>query len=227
MPHADNKQSGGRMRNASLVAALVLALASSGCAMVNDSRYYKPQKSLGPVPTLPGSEWSYVRRDAGSFGNGVSHVGWKSLPMQDWQGRPHYAHQGPEGTTLIDSTSGRWAAQVRDGKPVVSWDPPLGFHWPMWVGEKWSTPMRITNYATNQTAESRAWFTVEAQETVHVPAGSYRTYRILYQTPTVWGYLWWSPEIGVTVKTYLERIPSDPAGWGVRESDLLRANIRK
>lgn len=215
------------MRNASLVAALVLALASSGCAMVNDSRYYKPAKTLGPTFAAPGSEWSYVRRDSGSYGSGVSHVSWKSLPMQNWQGRPHYSHEGPEGTILIDQTSGSFAAQTRDGKPTVSWDPPLGYHWPMWVGESWSTPMRITNYSTNQTAESRSWFTVEAQETVNVPAGTYRTYRILYSTPTVWGYLWWSPELGVTVKSRLERIASDPAGPGVRESDLLRASIRK
>ncbi|MGH9576588.1 MAG: hypothetical protein ACRD3R_04040, partial [Terriglobales bacterium] len=85
-------------------------------------------KALAPAFAVPGSEWSYVRRDSGSFGSGVSHVYWKSLPMQTWQGRSHFAYQGPESTTLIDATSGNWAAQVKDGKPVVSWDPPLGFH---------------------------------------------------------------------------------------------------
>jgi hypothetical protein len=214
------------MRNARLLAVLV-ALASAGCTLMYDSRYYKPSKAVGAVVAQPGSEWSYVRRDTGSFGNGVSHVGWKSLPMQNWQGRPHYAHEGPEGTILIDQVSGSFAAQVRDGKPLVSWDPAFGYHYPMWVGESWSTPMRITNYATNQTADSRAWYTVEAQETVNVPAGTFRTYRILYSAPTVWGYLWVSPDLGVTVKANLYRIASDPAGPGTRQSDLLRANIRK
>jgi len=184
-------------------------------------------KQLAPTFAAPGSEWSYVRRDSGSFGSGVSHVSWKSLPMQNWQGRSHFAYQGPEATTIIDPNSGAWVAQVKDGKPIVGWDPPLGLHWPMWVGESWSTPMRVTNYATNQTTESRAWWTVESQETVHVPAGSFRTFKILYSAPTLWGYLWWSPELGVYVKSRVERIASDSAGAGVREADLLRQSIKR
>lgn len=215
------------MRNASLVAALVLALASSGCAMVNDSRYYKPAKMLGPAIAPPGSEWSFVRRDSGSYGNGVSHVTSRSLPMQNWQGRPHYAYESPEATTLIDPTTGRWAAQVKDGKPLASWDPPIGYHWPMWVGETWSTPYRVTNHATGKSVEMRAWYVVEAQETVNVPAGTFRTYRVLYSAPTLWGHAWYSPDLGIWVKSRFERISQDPAGAGVRESDLLRVNIRK
>ena len=38
---------------------------------------------------------------------------------------------------------------------------------------------------------------------------------------------WWSPELGITVKSRLERIASDPAGPGVRQSDLLRANLKR
>jgi len=209
------------------IGMFLAALVSAGCTWDLDSRYWKPDRTLGPGLAQPGSEWSYVRRDSGSFGNGVSHVSWKSLPLQTWQGRSHYAHEGPEGTILIDPNSAGFAAQMKDGKPLVSWDPPLGYHYPMWVGESWSIPYKVTNYGTNQARDMRAWYTVEAQETVNVPAGTFRTYRILYSTETVWGYLWWSPELGVTVKARLERIASDPAGPGTRESDLLRANIRK
>ena len=219
------------MRNAMTVAGLLVALASAGCVIDPnhswDSRRYKPDNVLGPGVAQPGSEWSYVRRDSGSYGDGVSHVSWKSLPVQTWQGRPHYAYQGPEATILIDQTSGAWAAQVKDGKPLVGWDPPLGFHWPMWVGESWSTPYRVTNYGTNKSAEMRASWTVESHETVNVPAGSFRTFKILYSTPTLWGYLWWSPELGVYVKSRVERLDGDPAGPGVRESDLLRQSIKR
>jgi len=218
------------MRNGSLVAGLLVALAAGGCAMMYDVegphwRDYKPAKTLAPAFAAPGSEWSYVRRDSGSFGSGVSHVYYKSLPAQSWQGRPHVAYEGPDSTILIDATSGNWAAQVKDGKPLVSWDPPLGYHWPMWVGETWSTPYKVTS--SNRTTDTRAWFTVEAEQTVHVPAGSFRTYRILYSTPTVWGHLWYSPELGITVKSRLERVAGDPAGPGVRESDLLRQTVKR
>ena len=219
------------MRKVLLVAGALAALASSGCAMIYDVegphwRDYKPSKSLSPTFAAPGSEWSYVRRDSGSYGSGVSHVSWKSLPMQTWQGRPHHAYDGPDATLLLDPTSGSYAAQVKSGKPDVSWDPPLGFHWPMWVGERWSTPYKVTNYASSKTVDTRSWYTVEAQETVHVPAGSYKTFRILYTTPTVWGHIWWSPELGITVKSKLTRVAGDPAGPGVRESDLLRQSVK-
>ena len=218
------------MRSGSLVAGLLVALASAGCAMMYDVegphwRDYKPSKTLAPAFAAPGSEWSYVRRDSGSFGSGVSHVNYKALPAQTWQGRSHVAYEGPDATILIDPTSGNWAAQVKDGRPLVSWDPPLGYHWPMWVGETWSTPYKVTS--SNRTTDTRAWFTVEAEQTVHVPAGSFRTYRILYSTPSVWGHLWYSPELGITVKSRLERIAADPAGPGVRESDLLRQTVKR
>jgi hypothetical protein len=219
------------MRNVLLAAGVLAALASSGCAMIYDVegphwRDYKPPKALAPAIAAPGSEWSYVRHDSGSYGNGVSHVSGKSLPMQTWQGRPHYAYESPEATTLIDPTTGRWAAQLKDGKPVASWDPAIGYHWPMWVGETWSVPYRVTNHATNKTAEFRAWFTVEAQETVHVPAGSFKAFRVVYSAPTLWGVAWWSPDLGIWVKSRFERISGDPAGAGVRQSDLLRADIK-
>ena len=210
------------MRYGTLVAGFLAGLACAGCTTTPTL-----PKLLGPNVAAPGSEWSFVRRDSGSYGSGVSHVTSKSLPMQNWQGRPHFAYEGPESTTLIDPTSGRWVAQVKDGKPLVSWDPPIGYHWPMWVGETWSTPYRVTNHATGKTTEMRAWFVVEAQETVNVPAGTFRTFRVLYSAPTIWGHTWYSPDLGIWVKSKFERISQDPAGAGVRESDLLRADIKR
>jgi hypothetical protein len=219
------------MRNALWAAGVLAAVASSGCAMIYDVegplwRDYKPAKALQSPIAAPGSEWSYVRRDSGSYGNGVSHVSWKSLPAQSWQGRPHSAYEGPDATLLIDATNASYAVQMKGGKPDVSWDPPLGFHYPMWVGERWSTPYKVTNYASNKTVDTRSWFTVEAQETVNVPAGTFKTFRILYSTPTVWGHIWWSPELGITVKSRLHRTAEDSAGPGTRESDLLRQSVK-
>jgi hypothetical protein len=211
------------MRHGTLIAGLFTGLVVAGChgnfPGTGPERYYEPPRALSPAFAAPGSEWSYVRKDSGSYGDGMSQVTWKSLPMQNYQGRPHYAYEGPEVTLL--------AAQMKAGKPDVSWDPPLNFyHWPVWVGESWSTPYKVTNHATNQTKDMRAWYTVEDQQTVHVPAGSFKTFRILYSTDTIWGHIWWSPELGITVKSRLERISADPAGAGVRESDLLRQSLK-
>jgi hypothetical protein len=219
------------MRNGTLIAGLATALVVAAChgnfPGTGPERVYEPPRSLGPAFAAPGSEWSYVRKDSGSYGDGMSQVTWKSLPMQNYQGRPHYAYEGPEATLLIEPRSGSYAAQMKGGKLDVSWDPPLNFyHWPVWVGESWSTPYKVTNHASNQTKDMRAWYKVEDQQTVHVPAGSFKTFRILYSTDTVWGHIWWSPELGITVKSRLERVSSDPAGAGVRESDLLRQSLK-
>lgn len=205
-----------------LMAACLAGLICAGCTTTPTS-----PKALGPVTALPGSEWSNVQRDSGSYGSGVSHVAFKAVAAQNWQGRQHYAHEGPESTTLIDPTSGRWAAWVKDGKPLVSWDPPIGYHWPMWVGESWSTPYRVTNHATNKTTEMRAWFWVEAHENVNVPAGSYKAFKIHYSDPTLTGVMWWSPDLGLWVKSRFERNSNHPAGPGVREQDLLRVNVKR
>ena len=218
------------MRKGSLIAGFVAGLVCAGCANypgTGPGRWYEPSKALAPAFAAPGSEWSYIRKDSGSYGSGTSQVTWKSLPMQTYQGRPHYAYEGPEATLLLEPRSGSYAAQVKGGKPDVSWDPPLNFyHWPVWVGESWSTPHKVTNHATNQTKEMRAWYTVEDQQSVNVPAGTFKTFRILYSTDTVWGHIWWSPELGITVKSRLERVSSDPAGVGVRESELLRQRLK-
>ena len=101
--------------------------------------------------------------------------------------------------------------------------------WTVCVTPRYSSriPYKVTNYGTNQTREMRAYYSVEDQESINVPAGTFRTYRILYTTDTVWGYLWWSPELGVTVRAQLHRNAGDPAGPGTRQSDLLRANIKR
>jgi hypothetical protein len=167
------------MRNGTLIAGLLTGLVVVGChgnyPGTGPERYYEPPRALAPAFAAPGSEWSYVRKDSGSYGDGSSQVTWKSLPMQNYQGHPHYAYEGPEATLLIEPRSGSYAAQLKGGKLDVSWDPPLNFyHWPVWVGESWSTPYKVTNHATNQTKEMRAWYTIEEQQTVHVPAGSFR-----------------------------------------------------
>ena len=206
----------------SLTVAFLAGLACAGCTTTPTS-----PKVLGPVFIPPGSEWSNVRRDSGSFGSGVSHVASKSVAPQNWQGRPHNAIEGPQFTTLIDPTSGGWAAWVKDGKPLVSWDPPLAWHWPMWVGETWSTPYRVTNHATNKTTEIRAWRWVEVLENVNVPAGTFKAYKIHYNDPFISAVQWWSPDVGITVKSRIERTSQHSAGPGVREQDLLTINIRR
>jgi hypothetical protein len=96
----------------------------------------------------------------------------------------------------------------------------------MWVGETWSTPFRVTNHANNQTTEIRPTFRVEAQENVNVPAGTFKAYRVRSTTPTMVSLTWWSPDIGLFVKTRVERTSQHPAGPGVREQDLLRVNVK-
>jgi hypothetical protein len=116
---------------------------------------------------------------------------------------------------------------VKDGKPLTSFDPAIGYHYPMWVGETWSTPYRVTNHATGKTTEFRASFTVEALETVNVPAGTFRAYKILYASPLLTSVSWVSQDTGLSVKSRQERLGNNPAGPGVREQELLRVDLKQ
>ena len=205
-----------------LVAAFLAGFVCAGCTTTPTS-----PKVLGPVFIPPGSEWSNVRRDSGSFGSGVSHVAGKALGTQNWQGRPHLAFETPEGVNVRNPTTGGLAALVKDGKPLTSWDPPISWHYPMWVGETWSTPFRVTNHANNQTTEIRPTFSVEALENVNVPAGTFKAYRVRSTSLTMESLTWYSLDLGLFVKTRVERYSNHPAGPGVREQDLLTVNVKR
>ena len=200
-----------------LVGSTLASILASGCSVA--------MKADRPVFVPPGSTWTNERRDTGSFGNGVSRISTKALGPQTWQGRRVIALEGPEGILYTDADTGRWVAFVRGTTPMATYDPPLGYEWPMTVGKTWTGKTRVVT--PQRTTDLQYTFNVEAQEDVTVPAGTFKTFRIRYADQHTENLQWWSPEHGLWVKTKATRNSSHPMGAGTRETELVSVSIAK
>lgn len=84
------------------------------------------------------------------------------------------------------------------------------FHWPLWVGKRWSADY-AESFANGGQAAMRASSVVEDLDTVTVPAGTFAALRIVrtlqrLDEPTAAVHtqvIWYAPEIGVEVRQIL------------------------
>ena len=200
-------------------AGLVVALLSGGCASMapKGDRYVAP-----PI----GTTWVTARRDTGSFGSGSAQSAFKRGERM-WQGKQVITFEGPELTTVA-YPNGDWVSQVRGDTPVLTWDPPLSWDWPLKVGKTWTRKHSVTIHSTKQVLPYEATSKVEAYEDVTVPAGKFKAFKVSYSdTLGSENVNWFSPDLGLYVKTSLKRTAKHPAGAGTRETQLVSQTIKK
>ena len=202
-------------------AALAAALVSGGCAVTEP-------KVQGPVYLPIGSSWTSTQSNTGSYGKGRVTLSSKVTGDRDWQGRKVRVIEGSQTSVLLDSVSSNWVTLLSKGKPVLSWDPPIGWDYPLAVGNTWSTKHRLTIHAAKRTVPLEVKWNVEAYEEVTVPAGNFNTFRIR-STDNLGNdnVTWWSPEIGLFIKRIQTRTSKSRSGPGTRESELVSQTIRK
>jgi len=206
-------------------AVLLSVMFAVGCATKGPP--FLAAKADNPGPHQAGSSWVQERRDSGSFGSSTVRQTFRSLGEQTWQGRKVYAYEGPEGTLLLEVPSTRYVAVVKGTTPFVSYDPPMGWNYPLWVGKSWIEVFRITNHVSGKTSTVETRWKVEAKEEIKVPAGTFKVFRVTYSDPTTENTNWWSPELGTSIKSKYERNATHPMGPGVREMELISQDIRK
>ena len=144
-----------------------------------------------------------------------------------WQGKRFVTFESPEAT-LLAYPSGDWVGQVKGDTALVTWDPPLGWNWPLEVGKTWTKKTSITIHAAKRTIPYEYTQKVEAYEDVTVPAGTFKTFKV--STTTTLGdenVNWFSPELGIFVKSSLKRTAKHSAGPGTRDIDLVSHTIRR
>ncbi len=201
-------------------AGLAVALVSGGCAMM------APKAERYVAPPL-GSTWVQARRDSGSFGSGNVQVSSRRGERM-WQGQPVITFESPESAILAASDSGNWLGIVSGDKPLVTWEPGLGWDWPLEVGKTWTHNHRMTIHARNQTIPYQLTQKVEAYEDVTVPAGTFKAFKI--STSSNLGdenVTWFSPELGIYVKQINTRTAKNAAGPGKREIEVVSHTIKK
>ena len=208
--------------------AVVLSLAFAvGCAGTGSILSIEKADNPGPVPA--GSSWVQERRDSGSFGSGTLRQTWKSLGEQTWQGRKvyAYAYDNPEGTRLSDVQSLKLVAYVKGTSPLVTYDPPVGWDYPLYVGKNQTQTYQMTLHESGQSLNFQGTFSVEAKEEIKVPAGTFKVFRIVFSSPGTNEIYWWSPELGINVKYKSVRTEEHYAGPGVRETELISYDIKR
>lgn len=202
------------------IALVALALVSSGCVTM------APKAERYITPPL-GSTFTYAESNTGSFGSGNKQVPVKTTERM-WEGKRMTAYVSPTGVILA-TADGNWSTILGpDDKPIFSYDPPLGYDWPLEVGKTWTKSYRVTIHPRNKTIPFDMTSKVESYEDVTVPAGTFKVFKIS-SSNTIGLELvqWFSPELGVWVKQTQKRATNSPFGPGTSEDELISQTIRK
>lgn len=200
-------------------AATSLALTLAACAA------FTPKLDHYTPPPL-GSTWVNARHDTGSYGAGDR----KDLAKRGermWRGKKLVAFERPGGA-ILTLPDGSWLAIVRGNTPIMSWNPPLTWEYPLEVGKTWTKDSSITIHPIKRTFRFGISAKVEAYEDVTVPAGTFKAFRV-HETNTLGNdnTIWLSPRLGVFVKQHLVRTAKSPQGPGTRDVELVSQNILK
>lgn len=201
-------------RTGRLAAACVgFALLAAGCGLMT------PKAERYAAPPL-GTSWVTARSDTGSYGSGSGRIqGRRGERM--WQGAQMITFEGADGT-IVASPDGNWQGIYRGDTPLITWDPPLNWAWPIEVGKTWTRDQRMTIHAAKRTVAYTVTQKVESYGDVTVPAGTIKAFKI--STKTSLGddnLVWFSPEHGIFIKQSLKRTSAHAQGAGTREIELV------
>jgi len=205
-----------------LVAAtgLAVTLTIAAYAVPTPKAYYF-------TPPAVGMSWVTVRHNTGSYGSGDETVTMKR-GERVWQGQKLIAYEVGGVSTLLTRPDGAWVAMLRGDTPIMSWNPPANWAFPLEVGKTWSKDERVMIYATKRTIPYSVTGKVEAYDDVTVPAGTFKAFRV-HQTDTLGNdnTNWLSPELGIFIKQHLVRTAKSARGPGTRDVELASQNILK
>ena len=201
---------------APLLGLALLPLLLGGCAKPNPTAERMGIPSMGTVST-------YHRTSSGSLGTYDGKVVWTHAPTT-WQGKPMVLFSAPRvGGSVHDPVSfGVVASVSADGKPLMSYDPPIDYAWPLAVGKTWAAEHTVTVHATGAKIAYRRDYRVEGVENLTVPAGTFKAWKVSWkdsngETET----RWIAPEAGIaTVKRHVERPATHLQGPGVLDAEL-------
>lgn len=200
---------------------LTVAALTAGCATA-------PPRADRFVEAPIGTVTVYHRQSSGSFGTVDGPVTWR-VARAEWQGQPVLASASPQaGTQLYEPGSHAMVAVLNPmGQPTVSYAPPIGVRWPMQVGDQWRTTHEVTLYPSMRKTSVEVNWKVEAHETITVPAGAFKTFRVtttssIGESETVWT----APELGLgVVKRHTVRTASHPQGAGELRGELVSRTL--
>lgn len=194
----------------------LLAATLGGCAAIAPT-----VDAWKPAPV--GTSWAAMQRNTGSYGKDTQTTTTRVADM-DWKGSAAVALKTATGTLLQQPADGRWLAFLGpDGKPVVTWDPPVGWTPPIAVGSNWKRLQKMTTLSTGKTLEYEWSCTVPTYEKVTVPAGTFDALRVeCTSSADSQDTYWVSPAVPPFLKSKSVRRSKHPSGPGTQETELLK-----
>jgi len=167
-----------------------------------------------------GDEWEYAYRSPSDSGTFV----WSVNRIETLDGVEHYVIKS--GTRDIFFRVSDLASSLeRVDRVVAVRNSPsrLSYAWPLTAGKTWEQRFREERPADRQTTDRNTLWTVEADETVTVPAGTFWTLKIVWRNRTTSALLyemWYAPQVKQWVK--IREVLSN----GIRERELVAYKLK-
>jgi hypothetical protein len=160
-----------------------------------------------------GSSWKVQVTSTGSFGNATRVEQQGSMRDVVVEGRPYHRFDFGATATLQNDSVGTFMVLGPGDRPLMRYDPPLSFDFPLEVGKTWTQDLMLTVGGTTQTPMKVQW-KVEAYEDVTVPAGTFKAWRVVFTDNFGYKQTTWSmPEkVGVYARRINERAATHPQG---------------
>lgn len=201
--------------------AICASVFATGCASL------EPRAERWNAPAV-GSTWEIAQKNTGSFGKDAQFRVTRGDGI--WQGKPVVTLANSLGvTTMATLEAGRWHAIVgKEGKPMLSWDPALGWEYPLTVGKTWTTGYQMTVHGKNSTIPYELSCKVDSYGEVTVKAGNFKAFKVVC-TSTIGNeeIFWMSPDLGIFLKAQLTRTEKSPFGPGTQDAELVSHSIRQ
>lgn len=188
----------------------------SGCASA-------PPVADRYVPPPVGSTVEYRMTNTGSFGTTTGGTVTMKISEVNWEGRTLRRYDTPSGATLQSPNAGTVAVLDPAGRPVMRYDPPLDFRFPMAVGNTWTQDHELTVGPSTKMPMKTTW-KVEAYEDITVPAGTFKAWRVVMTDNFGFRQTNWSVpiQLGIFAKRISERPQGHPQGAGTQVLEMTK-----
>jgi hypothetical protein len=167
-----------------------------------------------------GDEWEYAYKSPSASGSFV----WAVNRVEPLDGVPHYVIK--TGTREIFYRVSDLASSLErvDGV-VIQRDTPSrhSYVWPLAVGKTWEQTHRQERPVDRTTTDRNSLWTAESEETVTVPAGTFRALKIIWRNKTTNAInyeMWYAPDVKQWVK--IREVLSN----GIREREMVSFKLR-
>jgi hypothetical protein len=159
------------------------------------------------VPQAPawavGDEWTFSSVSASGR---RSTFTWRVDREDIVEGVPCYVVRSGAVESFLRKSDLALSHETRNGELLRRNTPPeIQLVWPLAVGANWQQTYHYERPAANRSSDTSHAARVEAEETVTVPAGTFRTLKIVYRTKsnkTIVREEWYAPEARMWVRMY-------------------------